>query len=84
MSFTSEDVADNDIPPHPYFTVEHYVERVRALTLALLLVGAVIAYADPTFAPAVGRRVVAMSQGVIASFDSVTRAYHTALASYAL
>jgi hypothetical protein len=84
MSFTSEDVADDDIPPHPYFTVRNYVERVRALGLSLALVAAIVAYADPAFAPFVGSGVQSAAGAVVASFDSVSHAYQSALVSWSL
>jgi hypothetical protein len=84
MTFTPEDVADNDIPQHPYFTVSEYVKRVRALALALLLVGSAVVVADPEFGIHTLRQAQAGAAVITGAFDAVTRLYQSGLASLAL
>lgn len=84
MAFTPEDVADNDIPQHPYFTVSEYVKRVRALALALLLVGSAVVVADPDLGLYTLNQAQAGAAVVTGILDGVTRMYLTGLASLAL
>ncbi len=84
MAFTPEDVADNDIPATPYFTVSEYVKRVRALALALLLVGSALVVVDPDFGLYTVNQVQAGAVAISGVLDSVTGAYLAGLASLAL
>lgn len=84
MTFTPEDVADNDIPATPYFTVSEYVKRVRALALALLLVGSAVVVADPDFGVYTIGQVQAGAAVITGAFDTVTRLYQAGLSSLAL
>ena len=84
MAFTPEDVADNDIPSTPYFTVSEYVKRVRALALALLLVGSAVVVVDPDFGLYTLNQVQAGAAVITGVLDTVTGAYLTGLASFAL
>jgi hypothetical protein len=84
MAFTPEDVADYDVPGNPYFTVSEYVKRLRALALALLLVGSALTFADPQFGTFVLTKAQAASASVTGIFDGVTSWYLTGLASLAL
>jgi hypothetical protein len=81
MAFTPEDVADNDIPSTPYFTVSEYVKRVRALALALLLVGSAVVVVDPDFGLYTLNQVQAGAAVITGVLDTVTGAYLTGLAA---
>ncbi|MFM2415239.1 MAG: hypothetical protein RI911_932 [Candidatus Parcubacteria bacterium] len=84
MPFTPEDVADNDIPQTPYFTVSEYVKRVRALALALLLVGSALVFADPSLGGHMLTQAQAASVVVTGVLDTVTGAYLAGLAALVL